>query len=254
MKSASEEFCKVSFDTYLQKVISASNRLWRDVEQKAEPPDYYLTLNDTLFAVEVTILIEKVDIGGKKHLPVGIIRDLLAKFVRDEVETVARDKGYLRGTYVVIFSKPISNFADVQYQIQAELLSFISATQTTDKAPAKVIYKNGRQRCSIEKLNSQEDKVVMGGPVLSRWQVEALATAKELLDNRLEEKKHRLRNIGNPKILLLHDKYPFADRETYKTCISELQSLQFFHTIFVVGSDHEGEILYSQELSWVLNS
>jgi len=254
MKSASEEFCKFSFDTYLQKTIPTSNQFWRDVEQKAEPPDYYLTLNNSLFAVEVTILLEKVDIGGKKHLPVGIIRDLLAKFIKDEVEAVARDKGYLRGTYVVIFSKPILNFAEAKYRIQAELLSFISETQQTGKVPAKVVYKNGRQGCSIEKLDSQQDKVVMGGPVLSKWQDEVLVTAKDLLYNRLEEKKHRLRNIGNPKILLLHDKYPFADREIYKTCISELHSLQFFHTIFVVGSDHEGEILYSQEPSWMPNS
>ncbi|MCJ7721454.1 hypothetical protein MUO98_03475 [Candidatus Bathyarchaeota archaeon] len=254
MKSESEEFCKAGFDTYLRKIIPTSNLLWKEVEQKAEPPDFYLSVNTTKYAVEVTILIEKVDVGAKNHLPVSIIRDLLENFVNDEVEAIARDSGYLRGAYLVVFSKPITNFANTKYMIQAKLLSFISETQAESKVPPRVIYKDGRQECLIEKLHNQQDKVVMGGPVISKWAGEALTAAKQLLDDRLDEKKHRLRNISDSKILLLHDKYPFASRETYKTYILEVPPLHSFHTVFVVGSNKEGEILYSQEPTWVQSS
>lgn len=68
-------------------------------------------------------------------------------------------------------------------------------------------------------MHNEENKVIMGGPVISRWEGEALVEVKQLLDNRLGEKQYRLRNIADPKILLLHDKYYFADLEAYRACI-----------------------------------
>jgi hypothetical protein len=250
MKSESEEFCKDSFNEYLRKITPASSLIWKEVELKAEPPEFYLSVNGTIYAVEVTILMQKVNVGAKKHLPVGIIRDLLERFVADEVEVVARNSSYLQGAYLVVFSKPITNFADVKGMIQSGLLSYISATQAVTKAPPKVVYKHNRQECLIEKVHNEEDKVVMGGPVLSRWEGEALAEAKQLLAHRLDEKQHRLRNISDPKILLLHNKYYFADLNAYKACISEIPSLHSFHTVFIVESKNDGQILYSQDSNW----
>ena len=251
MRSESEEFCRVSFDKYLRKTILTNKLLWEDVDEESEPPDFYLTVERTTYAVEVTQLIEKVDTGIRKPLPVIVIRDMLKKFVKEEVEAVARSGGYLRGAYHVKFSKPITNFADVKYQIQADLLSYISDNQTTSKAPPRRIYKTGRQECEIEKSHDRQDKVVMGGPIIGKNEREVLVEAKWLLKERLNKKTSRLRNINNPKILLLHDKYPFADRGTYKSCISEDAILNYFHTVFVVGSNGEGEILYSKEPTWV---
>ena len=94
----------------------------------------------------------------------------------------------------------------------------------------------------------------MGGPYISRREYEALVEVKQLLGNRLDEKQYRLRNIAYPKILLLHDKYYFADLEAYKECISTAPSLQSFHTVFIVGSIIEGEVLYSQDLTWIQNA
>ena len=250
MKSQSEEFCKMCFDTHLRNIIPTSNLLWKGVEQKAEPPDYYLSVNNTKYAVEVTMLMQKTNVGAKNHLPVGIIRDHLGKFVHDEVEMVARKGDYLRGAYLVVFSKPITNFTKVKDAIQTELLSYISDTLAASKASPKVIYKNSRQKCLIEKIHSEDDKVVMGGPVIAIWEGEVLAEAKQLLNERLDEKKYRLRNINLSKILLLHDKYPFTYGGIYKACISEVPSLHSFHTVFVAERNNEGEILYSQEPAW----
>jgi hypothetical protein len=251
MKSESEEFCKESFDKYLRKTIPTHQLLWEDVDEKAEPPDFYLTVERTRYAVEVTQMIEKGDIGVKNLLPVRVIRDVLTRFVKEDVEAVAMSGGYLRGAYLVIFSKPMVNFADVKYQIQADLLSYISETQTASKAPSRRIYKAGRQECEIAKSHNRQDKVVMGGPIIGKHEGEILDKAKQLLDDRLTEKTHRLRNIGNSKILLLHDKYPFADRGTYRLCISKEGLLNNFHTVFVVGGNNKGEILYSKEPTWM---
>jgi hypothetical protein len=121
-----------------------SGIVWKEVEQRNEPPDYYLSLNGTTYAVEVSILIQKVDVKARKYLPVGIVRDLFTKFVAGEIEALARNGKFLQGCYLVSFSKPITNFAKVKGIIQSELLSYISATQAVSKALAKIVY--GRDR------------------------------------------------------------------------------------------------------------
>ncbi len=250
MKSESEEYCKDSFDRYLKKTALASTIVWKEVEQKDEPPEFYLFVNGVKYAVEVTIMLQKVDVGAKKRLPVLVVRRLMAQFVVDEVEAVARENSCLQGSYLVSFSKPITDFANLKGMIQSELLSYISMTQAVSKAPPKVVYERSRQKCVIEKLHNDENKVIMGGPFISRWKNEALVEAKQLLDNRLDEKQHRLRNVPYPKILLLHNKYYFADLEAYKACISKAPSLSSFHTVFIVESNSEGQVLYSQEPTW----
>ncbi len=223
------------------------------MEQKAEPPDYYLSMHGVIYAVEVTILIQKIDVRAKNHLPVGVIRDLLKRFVDDEIEADARKNGYLQGAYLVAFSKPLTDFANVKSVIQSELLSFIAATQIATQAPVRVVYKHNREECRIAKIHSEENKVVMGGPSMSSWAAEALREAKHLLDDRLGEKQRKLRNIGKPKILLLHNRYHFLDLEDYEAVIAEVPSLHSFHTVFIVQSSIEGRILYSQEPTWVNN-
>lgn len=243
MKSESEEFCKSNFDHYLKAMTPASGIVWREVEQRNEPPDYYLSLNGTAYAVEVSILMQKVDVKARKYLPVGIVRDLLTKFVAGEIEALARNGKFLRGCYLVSFSKPITNFAKVKGIIQSELLSYISATQAVSKAVTKIVYGRAREKCVIEKLHNEQNKVLIGGPFISRWRSEALAEVGQLLNDRLEEKQYRLRNINYPKILLLHNKYYFIDLRAYNACISALSSLQSFHSVFIVESGKVVQLL-----------
>jgi hypothetical protein len=251
MKSESEEFCKSCLDKYLRELLPDSDIVWEDVEKRYEPPEFYLTIDSATYAVEVTILIQKADVGTKKPLPIGIIRDLLRKFVIDEVETTAKENHFLRGAYLVTFSKPITNFTHVKGAIQDALLSYICATQGVSKASPRVIYECGRQKCSIEKVHAEEDKVVMGGPIISRREDEALAEAQQLLDNRLSEKEYRLREINSPKILLLHNKYHFAEFQTYKKYISMAPSLSSFQAVLLVESNGIGIMLYSKEPAWM---
>jgi hypothetical protein len=253
MKSESEEFCKNSFDKCLRKISPTLSLSWTEVKQKDEPPEFYLFANGVIYAVEATTLVQKVDVGAKNHLPVGVIRDVLERFVDDEVEAVARKSGCLHGAYLVAFSKPVTNFTNVKSMIQSELLSYIAATQIAIKAPARVIYKHNREECRIEKIHSEESKVVMGGPSMAKWKTEALVEAKQLLDERLDEKLRRLRNIAAPKILLLHKRYHLVDLEDYEAVIAEVPSLHSFHTVFIVESNTEGRILYSQEPTWLNN-
>jgi len=251
MKSESEIFCKDSFDRYLKSVKTGYTYSWRDVESKDEPPDFYLSVNATTYAVEVTILVKKEDVEARKNLPATTVRYLLRKFVVQEIEEEARKKDYLRGAYLVGFSKPISDFAKARDLMRTELLSYISATQGLSEAPEKTVCERGRQRCTIRKLNIGQNKIIVAGPSLSTYEGEALAEAKELIENRLKEKEYRLRRIAYPKVLLLHDKYYLSDGEIYRAAITKVSCLQSFHTIFLTGSGVESQVLYSTNPAWI---
>jgi hypothetical protein len=249
-KSASEEFCKDRFEEFLKNLLPGSIISWNPVEKKDEPPDFYLSVDGIKYAVEVTRLMQKVTVGTKKPLPVGKIRDLLEKFVIDEVESIARDSHYLHGTYLVAFSKPIINFTNVRTTIQENLLTYIRATESLNNAPGELIYECGRQNCKITKVHDRGDKVLMGGPGDSKWQREILADAYQLLDKSIGEKRHRLRNISCPKVLLLHNRDILCDVDSYKACISSISSIVSFHTVFIVENNSKGLVLYSQDPEW----
>jgi len=189
MKSKSEEFCKDRFDRFLKGLLPNSTISWEEVAPADEPPEFYLSVDGTKYAVEVTILMQKAGVGAREPLPVGTIRDLLRRFVTDEVQSVARQQHYLHGTYLVTFSKPIDNFTNVKTAIQNELLSYIRTTQGLSKAPLEVIHKCGRQKCQIEKIRGGEDRVVMGGPAMFSWEGEAIVVVQQLLERSIRTER-----------------------------------------------------------------
>lgn len=250
MKSPSERSCRDSFDRFIANRLPDSVISWQEVAKKDEPPDFYLVADGTRYAVEVTQLMQKTNVGTRRPLPVKTVVNILKEFVAKEIESVARDGNYLHGAYLISFPKPVADFAGLKRALQGKLLTYIRSTQWLSEAPDKVIYESGRQRCTIRKTHDRESKVIMGGPWISKWEGEAVSDAGRLLESTLAEKEHKLRNIASPKVLLLHNQYQFADAEMYKSCIPSATSLSSFHTVFLVESNGRGSVLYSQDPKW----
>jgi len=174
----------------------------------------------------------------------------------DKIESNARSEGYLQGDYLVSFPTPIDDFASVRDEIQAKLLEYIHSTKALEKASLemvfeKVISQQRPQQCGIQKVGSHLDRVVAGGPVWFKWEGDAARDICDLLIESLLTKVNKLRNINEPKILLLLDEYSFADRYMYENCLSHLSSLVDFHTIFVVYSSKGGFTLHSENRNWL---
>jgi hypothetical protein len=241
MKSPYEELCKSRFGDFLSKNSISSVQDWREGE---EPPDFYLSMDGNDYAVEVTNLMEQLNVGRTKLPIIGIIKSL--KVCVDEVEKIARDRSILHGTYIVTFSKPIDNFRSVRIPLQTTLLQYIENTQESTDALEQTAFRSGRQTCSIKKLHSQANQIRMHGPTISKWEGEAAEGICALLEDRIEDKRQKLQNISQPKILLLYDLYHFADPIMFSNCVSGFSALTHFDTIFVVQSNADGFILYSQ--------
>lgn len=248
MKSLNEEFCKSKFDDFLKKVQASASivcGVWQDGD---EPPDFYFTLDDIRYAVEITILTEKIAVGTFKMPRVAIAHSLW-KFV-DEVEQLARERHLLHGAYIVRFSKAIEDFSAVKDDIRIRLLGYIECTQAMEKSPGKTVFKRRRQSCIIEKLHTRSDRIHKAGPHNTKWGGEAETEICDLVEERLADKCYKLRNLALPKIALLYDSYHFAGSKMYKDCVYKLPSLSSFHTVFIVQSDSDGFILYSENLGW----
>jgi len=250
MKRADEEHCKAQFDAFVKQFFTPSQVTWEEVAQQDEPPDYYLFLDTTKFAVEVTTSVERLSVGTQSPLPTRVIVEFLRRFVK-EVERVARAKSYLQGCYLVSFSRPIDDFAAIRDELQTNLLEYIRRTHSLEQAPCRIVFEKAvsqqrPQQCSIQKVHSNADQIVMGGPTRAKWEGDIAQDVYDLLSESLDSKVGKLQDIAGPKILLLRDEYLFADREMYEQCVSSLRSIGHFHTVFVVQGSDGGFLLYSR--------
>jgi hypothetical protein len=254
MKRVDEELCKSQFDIFLEAVADPAGWTWEEVAQENEPPDYYLLLGDARFAVEVTTLMEKVSVGASSLLPPGVIHRFLEEFV-DTLQAAARIDGFLQGNYLVTFPTPIDDFADVQDDLQDALLAYIHRTAGLDIAPQEIVFKRRippqrPQQCWIQKLNNDRDQVLTGGPFWSKWEGTISQDVRQLLNHSLEVKASKLKDIADPWILLLLDRYVFADPDDYRECVSEIAAVSAFHTVFIIQGSKPGFILHTKDSNW----
>jgi hypothetical protein len=105
MKSPNEEFCKAQFTTFLTTASSQTSIIW---DEGANPPDYDLTIDGVKYAVEVTALMERIQVGSITLPESGIIDSLWS--LVDEIEATAQKQNILTGSYVVGFLHPIVDF------------------------------------------------------------------------------------------------------------------------------------------------
>ncbi len=141
MQSPSEEVCKRRFDAFLGQVSPAHKRCWHDVDPVAEPPDYYLELDEARYAVEVTTLTSELQLGSRSVPQVGAV-EALRGFVK-AIEDRARRDHLLRGSYVVAFRRPIDDFHMLRQGIADSLLDYIRETSDLCSAPEEVVFRRG---------------------------------------------------------------------------------------------------------------
>jgi hypothetical protein len=248
MKRKDEEYCRTKFDEFLSTRLPSTQIVWREVPQAQEPPDYYVLLNGSEYAVEVTILMERRSVGTYV-LPEAAITNSLWDFV-GEVEQCANESGYLQGTYLIDFSSPIGDFRLGKDEIKAALLKYIHDTQSLSQAEKEFVSRRGSQSCSIRKFHNDSDKVLPSVAGNLKWEGDSAIDICNILNERISVKERLLKKINHPKVLLLLDAYHFASPQMFKDCIGQLSSLTSFHTVFVARSGGEGFVLYSQDKDW----
>jgi hypothetical protein len=173
-KNKREEFCRSRFDAYLQQQNVSERIEW---QEGPDPPDYYLTVGDQKFAVEVTTIDEKVVIGSNREMPRLKIDFYREKFAAG-LERRAKSERILRGRYYLSFAPLITvsrrtNFSKRRKQIEKSLLEFIQHTQSDRSAPPYYIQIDGDIMCGIIKTSNSGGSVRVGiYPITTAWETE----------------------------------------------------------------------------------
>ena len=238
--SESEETTRLAFDTFLDQCYPEWPRLWQDGE---EPPDYRLDLGKTTFAVEVTALMKKVPLG-RVDLPIGVIADELYR-LGAEAERVIREAGVLHGTFTVSFPRPIPELSRRRLSVIACLWEAIAPLSGAPPGSQREFLRIDGRRFMVIKVSEAGAELLMGGPTYAAWRSDALIELTQLLADRLHVKGERLRKTPGPAILLLDERYPFADTQMYSECERCFPALERFHTVFVSRQGAPGILLKS---------
>jgi hypothetical protein len=250
MKRKDEEFCKLRFTEYITNIYPVDAVRWEDVPIEEEPPDYYLYLDGTKYAVEVTDMIEQVNVGTTRSIPRNVVIDILAAFVK-EVEKEAKKCNWLSGAYTVSFRKPVQNFRAVEIELREQILLYLQSTKELELAPHQELIVGNNQVFSIYKVHSKKDIIYPGLPVFTKWESQSNQESLILLEERLTDKLNKLRNLSSQIILLILDtNWYFPNNKAFVEAIPLLPEIPRFHTVFVVSPNFSDFLLYSENPEW----
>ena len=245
MKSIDEEYCKRVFDNYLRHDVLIEATHWKDVEQKDEPPDYYLTFDDKCYAVEVTILMSNL-VSERINQPYAAMLKSIDK-LKDKIQKQAENLRLLDGVYTILINKPIPNFKKKHDIITKEALSYMQSYFGEKDAAELFIFSEHRIKISIKKNHTNKRYIAINGPTLIKWEGEAGDELLSIMNSAIEIKMNKLTKLKENKILLLYDGYHLASKAQFMKCVSKINSVQFFAMIYVVNADDSGFLLYKKK-------
>lgn len=255
MPTDRERFCAKSFDRFLAQDIEEDLPCWKPVTRGEDPPDFYLTLGDETFAVEVTSTpVQRQPAVGE----VPVIEETYIESHREiarSLEDMARTRG-LAGHYALSFAQPVASedFSKVKEALLLDLVKAVTRSQSEPVSWSEDMTHEGRTLCWLLKVGGGPIKVneVFGD---TGWiespEFRALVTA--ILHQAIARKKQKLeaKAIPHPAILLLLNTYLLADPRTVWSCLQSVAERSAFHSIFLVQPDGTGMMIHSEYDRWL---
>ena len=265
-----EVFCQRRFDRYLNSRLGLQPA-WRP---GPDPPDYFMEIGGSIFAVEITRLIGRVGGPGGPSMGDAAYEASMQQLCA-EIERTASDEGLVQGIYILNPVGPFTEWPQARRLIKSNALHHIRSTRSAATTPWQIIFTESAQQpsgprisvesardaaigawvsghCSIAKLAANPDGVycVATAPGRIMWEGEALVRACRMLQRAIIKKKRQLGDTVHPKILLLLHEWPMVDGSIYTQCLDRLRFLDCFHSVFVVHTRDRAYFLYTQEPRW----
>jgi hypothetical protein len=244
-----EEFAKSRFEAYLRSRAPAETLTWRPGD---EPPDYYLMLGHYEFAVEITTLTDSISTSGGLLEMEGL--DAWHKNFVKEIQNEAVLSGILSGDYNIVFGFVGFDVYGNRKIVKKRILEVIALTKTDSEFALRDIDIDGRPVCTMFKVRGNPSVACVGGPMVSKWDVEADQDAFIPLQNAINTKMKKLSHVSMQKILILRSTSILSDVELYRNFLSKLINVQYFHTVFIIGNwvkaTNEQYVLYSANPEW----
>jgi len=240
-----EEFAKEAFSRFLARVGRPFS--WRG---GTEPPDYFLETDGTTFAIEITQVVEAVDVGSHTMSYHGMSAAL--KRLTGRLEDQAKSRGLLHGKHAIALS-PIPNLAALEASITEAVLRYLADTQARDATPwTTILSSTDGDAVAIRKLSAAGATIgeMIGSG--AKWGPDVVKEANSLIHAAILSKTERLKGLAGDIVLLLVDAYHHAPRDVWQVSVAWPFFLAApFHTIARVHSEHECQILHSRYEPWL---
>ena len=232
--------CREGFETFLASSYPQLDRKWE--EPPIDPPDWYLTIGDTRYAVEATSITEHLSVGQVDPVPSPAVMTSLADFV-DEIEQTALDQEILSGAYLVSLA-PIPNLREHKKVLLSRFLDYISDTQGVLSAPEKSLGYIHDNRISIVKMHSESKYVaeMISGGVKSGH--DAQIELEAYLAEAIATKMGKLQGISDPLVLLILDAYHYSHLADWRRAIVGIPTKQAFQAIARVSPSAEASVVW----------
>lgn len=243
MKRWDEEYAVGAFTEFLKGVNPLVQIDWEPVNSADEPPDYYLKWRQR-FAVEVTAVMDEELLDGKPFTSAKVAEEL-ARFCED-LEREAKNQGILRGTYSLAM-EPVASLSRLRKSIAGAVFHYLRSTKDLEEAEEMEI--GPHYEFGLRKLRQGKDVIypaVIGG----KSGADIFDDLLRHLEDALSKKRHKLRKIVEPSILLILDRYGFGDPQSW---LSAARSVSFsgFHTVARVWTERTIQILATEEEAWL---
>lgn len=208
-----------------------------------DPPDYYLDIADTTYAVEVTSLMENVDVVGKREraLPRVGYRSHFDDLV-EEVEKKAVERGVLRGTYSVIFIDRLAYGKVKRKVVRRFILDYLEETRGLEQAdeasgpPNRLVDARSCEVLWIIKHSSDGTCLLCAAPPFAVW---TQAEAERMVSEAIVRKVERLKSVTEPRILVLHNAAVIPGESALRKAVEKQRGLDLFEAVFVVHLGHK---------------
>src|SRR5258705_3659065 len=201
-----EQFAKEAFSRFLAGRHSAPPE-W---EPGSEPPDFWLNLGGRRLAVEVTQLMEWLDVGPPALTTLGANVSLTRTI--QQLRLQAQAAGLLRGFYHIHVC-PLPDLRRILPDLQTRLFAYLQDTAADSAAERRELWR-GRygQRWMVEKVHANSDALAESMSLGSaKLEGEVREELSLLLSTSLADKREKVRAIREEVIMLLVDAYHYAD-------------------------------------------
>ncbi len=249
-----ELLCKTAYHKNLAKKYSPCTIEWVDLSKsKNDPPDFRLRIEDVWYAVEVTQFRINLESATGETINESTYNASMSDFV-DTISKNVSELGCLSGTYVITFHNPMADFHKKKKDLIEVITKYIHETKDSVDHDTSHIMEANIKVFEIKKYHNKSNMVKPA--FSSKWKYIDSKEHKELVFGMLKDvildKKGKLENeeISDPKILLLFNSYPLANKDLYEATLSqyELKELSYFHEVFVVESKDRCYPIYSNSI------
>jgi len=200
--------------------------------EEDDPPDFWFTIEGKRYAGEVTSIVTSQ--GYHAH----------CRKLEDAIRNSSKEGGSIIGTYALLIMRhpkiPRSTSSKWRDLVR-QATSFVSATRDVESTGEARLLEDPDGHLDIKKVSGQGATVGTIGATEFKWEGEVQEELRELIEERVKEKRQKLEKKGIPALcprmmLLLYDAYGFGDLEDAQKALVGVPGYDWFHSVFWAAS------------------